>query len=862
MEDFLVDQARYFASILAANAQHIEEKRVATEHYSVHPMSVMNHAEILQVAVGDSVTLQKEYPHARNYVVSKTEFSLLQNQLLGLALQDRARLQDTGTNSVLESIRPQFILQVAETLDLIVRDIAQVATESNTDISKLEMCKPWEVAKLVMRLRHLLEYHIRHLEALTRSKLDADNLGAQLQKENESVVAQHTAAQTRVAELEGKLVTLEQELAQVKTAMDAAEARVDMITKESELLQSTHAQCASKLQERDSDIAQLKEAHKKLIQSYEAQAQAANGSEAKVAVKTEELEHIHVERDKLVGDLAELQASYEHFRLQRAEEMEQLVKENTQLHEALQKRVDETNAMEAHSTRLKGTISQLEAHVRAAETQLTNSEIQCDTWKSMVEDLLPRHTAELDAAHAIAIQEREMREAGDALLQNAARKIEDLERKQREQNDEIIKLREAVAQNNIVKSQRLPISPPPSVDKTGSSLVRKRKAAGKTAASWSQDDKGFALNLAAHGSPIPPERAAVLASLPTVVVNLPDGESPEIFTRQSLSNILGGSVQGLVVRCTNSATDLARRYDITEFLCPNMDHNAWSPPGPGQHGYMQVGLGRDRKLFNGEGEYRHVFVGGGKFFLYCGWYHVLRVDPLTKEEWGVLPPKVKTTYSETTFNKENTRECTNKELWRTIKNTQQVLAMYNQGELRAPLVRLQCLKFDMDFYQELVDANGRYFTNKQRPAPPNVAKRRKVADEANEDDDKEEDIPMALVDDKVDEDNPSVPLGSPSAVVPSEEALASSSSGSVLMDTSVPAAPPTPVSMAGAGIVLPPSSPSRQARYDARQQTSGGLIKLRIPGGRSPHSKPGSDEEREVEDGLSSESDDDDLYAD
>ena len=53
-------------------------------------------------------------------------------------------------------------------------------------------------------------------------------------------------------------------------------------------------------------------------------------------------------------------------------------------------------------------------------------------------------------------------------------------------------------------------------------------------------------------------------------------------------------------------------------------------------------MGRDRKLFNGEGEYRHVFVGAGKFFLYCGRYHVLRVDPLTKEEWATLPDKVRT----------------------------------------------------------------------------------------------------------------------------------------------------------------------------------------------------------------------------
>lgn len=55
---------------------------------------------------------------------------------------------------------------------------------------------------------------------------------------------------------------------------------------------------------------------------------------------------------------------------------------------------------------------------------------------------------------------------------------------------------------------------------------------------------------------------------------------------------------------------------------------------------MQVGLGRDRKFFNGEGDKRHVFVGAGKFFLYCGWYHVVRVEPLTQDEWAMLPPKV------------------------------------------------------------------------------------------------------------------------------------------------------------------------------------------------------------------------------
>ncbi len=85
-----------------------------------------------------------------------------------------------------------------------------------------------------------------------------------------------------------------------------------------------HAQ----LQERDSEIAQLKEECKKLVRSYEERVEAAaSDTDAKVAVKIEELELVRTERDKLATDLAELQASNGKFRLLRAEETERLVKE-------------------------------------------------------------------------------------------------------------------------------------------------------------------------------------------------------------------------------------------------------------------------------------------------------------------------------------------------------------------------------------------------------------------------------------------------------------------------------------------------------------------------------------------------------
>ena len=55
--------------------------------------------------------------------------------------------------------------------------------------------------------------------------------------------------------------------------------------------------------------------------------------------------------------------------------------------------------------------------------------------------------------------------------------------------------------------------------------------------------------MAAHRSVLPPLREQELNSFPDVTVDLgaPDA-MPEVFTRQSLSTILGGSVQGLLVR--------------------------------------------------------------------------------------------------------------------------------------------------------------------------------------------------------------------------------------------------------------------------------------------------------------------------
>lgn len=335
------------------------------------------------------------------------------------------------------------------------------------------------------------------------------------------------------------------------------------------------------------------------------------------------------------------------------------------------------------------------------------------------------------------------------------------------------------------------------------------------------------------------------------------------------------------ISCTESASDLAREHGIQDYLCPNMDHNAWSPAGPGKHGYMQVGLGRDKRLFKDAGDYRHVFVGAGKHFLYCGWYHVLRVEPLTKEEWETLPPKVrhiviclrdsnaeralaqvKHTYSETTMSKEKSAG---------LKSVQQVLRMYNEGVLRAPCVRLQCVEFDTAFYQELARANDQFFQHRPLQMRPSAhkggagpSKRRRVDKESTHTlvDDSEEEVSLALVTKK----KTLVATPSSTPAFSSTSQLKVDDTVEAKMDLTTPGLPPSvpPVDVnvaPGAGPSTMRAAPSAGSSTVPMQS---GSIKLRIPPRRSVNGKPlipdVLEDVIELSD-LSSESDDDDMYA-
>ncbi|OBZ79088.1 hypothetical protein A0H81_00906 [Grifola frondosa] len=202
-----------------------------------------------------------------------------------------------------------------------------------------------------------------------------------------------------------------------------------------------------------------------------------------------------------------------------------------------------------------------------------------------------------------------------------------------------------------------------------------------------------AVDLAAHALPPPPHRLTDLNTVPELSVDLPVGTEGAIFTRLSLSKILGGACQSLIVKITKSATPLAKKWGVDGFLCAKLGHNPWLPSGPGKHG-------------------------------------IYLVERLTKEEWATLPDRVKETYADCTIEKEKSKN---------HGTRPQVLAKYESGELRAPCVRLQCIEFRNAFYAELVEANKKFFGDDSSPAPPS-AKRRKTMELDSSD---EEDIPLS-----------------------------------------------------------------------------------------------------------------------
>jgi len=194
---------------------------------------------------------------------------------------------------------------------------------------------------------------------------------------------------------------------------------------------------------------------------------------------------------------------------------------------------------------------------------------------------------------------------------------------------------------------------------------------------------------------LPPARKSALEKFLSVVPNITDEGTS--FTRKFLRSALGGNLQSLIVKITDSMTNLAKKHQVSCFLCPNLEQNPWAPASPGQHGFMFVGLGLERDSFLTT-EVCSLFIetrqhrGANLECQYLGLYAAWRVNALTVEEWHTLSHDVKTTYSKTTKEKNNSPQSVN-----------QIMADYNAGTLHVPCVQLICVGYDEELCLALLE---------------------------------------------------------------------------------------------------------------------------------------------------------------
>jgi len=154
---------------------------------------------------------------------------------------------------------------------------------------------------------------------------------------------------------------------------------------------------------------------------------------------------------------------------------------------------------------------------------------------------------------------------------------------------------------------------------------------------------------------LPEERGMALVKLP--VADIKDVVTDNLFDREFLKGVLGSLIERYVSRseqlsmtktCFRSAEksgNLDRRPVTSSYLCPTLNHHPWCPATPGQHGYIFVGLGKEKEAYKTP-VIRHLFVGLPKAqakqrrFRYLGQYRVMRVRSLSLDEWNTLSSEV------------------------------------------------------------------------------------------------------------------------------------------------------------------------------------------------------------------------------
>ncbi|KAF8973914.1 hypothetical protein BDZ97DRAFT_1912366 [Flammula alnicola] len=194
---------------------------------------------------------------------------------------------------------------------------------------------------------------------------------------------------------------------------------------------------------------------------------------------------------------------------------------------------------------------------------------------------------------------------------------------------------------------------------------------------------------------LPPEREKVIAKFATVsgvhVAGLDNS-----FDREFLKHALGEGVQSLIEHLAENQEKVDKTSMISSYLCPTLNHHPWCPSTPGQHGFIFVGLGKEKDSYRSPVT-RNLFVGlpksqtRGRSFRYLGKYRVNRVQPLTVEEWNTLSREFKLMYAKLS-----------KDKGKDTRPLEDILLAYENGELLVPCVQLQCISFDDRLFASLV----------------------------------------------------------------------------------------------------------------------------------------------------------------
>ncbi|KAI0708078.1 hypothetical protein C8T65DRAFT_213617 [Cerioporus squamosus] len=472
-----------------------------------------------------------------------------------------------------------------------------------------------------------------------------------------------------------------------------------------------------------------------------------DASSTKIAELQKELADSQDENGKLRGERDQLRVESEQLRVEKGQlcfEKEQLCFENKLL-------LAEQEVVSSVEGLFTSEMDRMEAEHAG---KMATSQAVIDNLTADINSQRAAHvtmSSELEGSDKRTSHgEEKERERLLSLNRSLERQIEELKRKVQEQGGEIRisrKHQDANVQTPSVirfPAARKSVSEDSAALRSKRSHSRMEEGGAPTATGSSIANSGPACGTGA----IPEHLAAQIAVLPAVTIVLPSadrGAAVFKFTRNLLQSILGGNRKQLVSRLEKERTPLASQYNIQYYLCASRSRYAWLPSAPRQHGFLpyesdlDAFAGRtseidDSATLDETGTACHLFVGNGNEtdifeFEYYGLYRVTSQDPLTKEDWALLPVNAQT-------------RCIDKKIQQLKGNIPapgrvRIRSQYTSGELRVPCARLQCIAFDVAFYKRLVEASAEYreplrsaglTPGQQLSEPSRASKRRRVSD--------------------------------------------------------------------------------------------------------------------------------------